>query len=127
MSEQKDQNDAAYGGSALTALEACPYCGSVAEYHEIEAAICCVNCPVCVTDSRLDYRALAMVWNCLPRFGEPIAWMVVNDGGQDAFVTADPAIAGDGQRALPLHTGIRSNAQGKQPATTNHTKDENNG
>ena len=41
--------------------------------------------------------------------GEPVAWMVVNNDGQDCFVTADPRIADSGQRALPLHTGMRSN------------------
>ena len=33
----------------------------------------------------------------------PIAWMVTNDDGQDAYVTADPAMAARGQRALPLY------------------------
>lgn len=35
----------------------------------------------------------------------PVAWMVVNDDGTDAFVTADPNLAQQGQRALPLYTG----------------------
>ena len=37
---------------------------------------------------------------------EPIAWMVVNNDGRDAFVTADPLLANVniGQRALPLYT-----------------------
>ena len=46
-------------------------------------------------------------WNAA--LGDPVAWMIVNDGGQDCFVTADPTIAERGQRALPLHTGMRSN------------------
>ncbi len=36
--------------------------------------------------------------------GEPVAWMVVNESGTDAFVTADPTLAQSGQRALPLYT-----------------------
>lgn len=35
---------------------------------------------------------------------EPVAWMVTNDDGQDAYVTADPTLAKTGQRALPLYT-----------------------
>jgi len=35
---------------------------------------------------------------------EPVAWMVTNDDGQDAYVTADPTLAQIGQRALPLYT-----------------------
>lgn len=35
---------------------------------------------------------------------EPAAWMVVNEDGQDVFVTADPSLAKAGQRALPLYT-----------------------
>lgn len=35
---------------------------------------------------------------------EPIAWMVTNIDGQDAYVTADPTLAQRGQRALPLYT-----------------------
>src|SRR5574343_778458 len=37
---------------------------------------------------------------------EPIAWMVVNKDGREAFVTADPLLANVnlGQRALPLYT-----------------------
>ena len=35
---------------------------------------------------------------------EPIAWMVTNMDGQDAYVTADPALANSVQRALPLYT-----------------------
>ena len=35
---------------------------------------------------------------------EPIAWMVTNTDGQDAYVTADPALANSAQRALPLYT-----------------------
>lgn len=35
---------------------------------------------------------------------EPVAWMVTNDDGQDAYVTADPTLAQTGQRALPLYT-----------------------
>lgn len=35
---------------------------------------------------------------------EPVAWMVTNDDGQDAYVTADPTLAKAGQRALPLYT-----------------------
>lgn len=35
---------------------------------------------------------------------EPIAWMVTNVDGQDAYVTADPTLAAKGQRALPLYT-----------------------
>ena len=34
---------------------------------------------------------------------EPVAWMVVNDDGQDAFVTSDPSLAVGPQRALPLY------------------------
>lgn len=38
---------------------------------------------------------------------DPIAWMVVNSDGREAFVTADPKLANVnlGQRALPLYTG----------------------
>ena len=38
---------------------------------------------------------------------DPIAWMVVNNDGREAFVTADPKLANVnlGQRALPLYTG----------------------
>ena len=37
---------------------------------------------------------------------EPVAWMVVNNDGRDAFVTADPLLANVNlcQRALPLYT-----------------------
>ncbi len=35
---------------------------------------------------------------------EPVAWMVTNDDGQDAYVTADQTLAQAGQRALPLYT-----------------------
>ncbi|HRJ79698.1 MAG TPA: hypothetical protein PLF37_14460 [Planctomycetota bacterium] len=35
---------------------------------------------------------------------EPIAWMVTNMEGQDAYVTADPTLAASAQRALPLYT-----------------------
>jgi hypothetical protein len=35
---------------------------------------------------------------------EPIAWMVVDESGQDAFVTANPALISGNQRALPLYT-----------------------
>ena len=35
---------------------------------------------------------------------EPVAWMVTNEDGQDAYVTADPTLAKAGQRALPLYT-----------------------
>lgn len=37
---------------------------------------------------------------------DPIAWMVVNNDGREAFVTADPMLANVniGQRALPLYT-----------------------
>jgi hypothetical protein len=35
---------------------------------------------------------------------EPVAWMVTNDDGQDAYVTADPTLAQAGQRSLPLYT-----------------------
>ena len=31
--------------------------------------------------------------------------MVVNDDGQDVYVTTDPTLAKSGQRALPLYTG----------------------
>lgn len=41
---------------------------------------------------------------------EPIAWMVTNDDGQDAYVTADPTLAQAGQRALPLYTLDRKDA-----------------
>lgn len=34
---------------------------------------------------------------------EPIAWMVTNTDGQDAYVTADPTLANSAQRALPLY------------------------
>lgn len=34
---------------------------------------------------------------------EPIAWMVTNMDGQDAYVTADPTLANSAQRALPLY------------------------
>ena len=30
---------------------------------------------------------------------EPVAWMVTNEDGQDAYVTADPTLAKAGQRA----------------------------
>lgn len=40
----------------------------------------------------------------VPTMNEPIAWMVTNDDGQDAYVTANPALAQAGQRALPLYT-----------------------
>ena len=46
--------------------------------------------------------------------GEPVAWMVVNESGTDAFVTADPTLAQAGQRALPLYTA----PQPSQPAHT---------
>ena len=36
--------------------------------------------------------------------GEPVAWMVTNVDGQDAYVTADPTLANSAQRALPLYT-----------------------
>lgn len=35
---------------------------------------------------------------------EPVAWMVTNEDGQDAYVTADPTLAKAGQRALHLYT-----------------------
>ena len=35
---------------------------------------------------------------------EPVAWMVVNEDGQDAYVTADPTLATASQQALPLYT-----------------------
>lgn len=35
---------------------------------------------------------------------EPVAWMVVNDDGQDVYVTTDPTLAKSWQRALPLYT-----------------------
>ena len=35
---------------------------------------------------------------------EPIAWMVTNMDGQDAYVTTDPTLAKRGQRALPLYS-----------------------
>ncbi len=46
--------------------------------------------------------------------GEPVAWMVVNESGTDAFVTADPTLAQADQRALPLYTA----PQPSQPAHT---------
>jgi hypothetical protein len=36
----------------------------------------------------------------------PIAWMVTNDDGQDAYVTADPLMASKGQRALALYATV---------------------
>ena len=36
----------------------------------------------------------------------PIAWMVTNEDGQDAYVTADPSMAAKGQRALPLYAVV---------------------
>ena len=36
----------------------------------------------------------------------PIAWMVTNEDGQDAYVTADPLMAAKGQRALPLYATV---------------------
>ncbi len=36
----------------------------------------------------------------------PIAWMVTNDDGQDAYVTADPSLASKGQRALALYATV---------------------
>ncbi len=35
---------------------------------------------------------------------EPVAWMVTNVDGQDAYVTTNPALAQAGQIALPLYT-----------------------
>lgn len=34
---------------------------------------------------------------------EPIAWLVTNEDGQDAYVTADPTLANSGQRAFALY------------------------
>ena len=47
--------------------------------------------------------------------GEPVAWMVVNESGTDAFVTADPTLAQADQRALPLYTA-------PQPERKPHTE-----
>lgn len=52
---------------------------------------------------------------------EPIAWMVTNMDGQDAYVTADPALAQRGQRALPLYTApvmdICAEVRGSSPTS----------
>ena len=40
----------------------------------------------------------------LRRRSMPVAWMVVNVDGQDAFVTSDPSCISAGQKALPLYT-----------------------
>ena len=67
-----NHNDAASGASISNArLAACPYCGSAAVHYPQNDgqanAIYCTNCPLGVEDNRLDFMALAMVWNNLPR------------------------------------------------------------
>lgn len=66
------KNEAACGASASNAgLAACPYCGSAAVHYPQNDgqanAIYCTNCPLGVEDNRLDFAALAIVWNNLPR------------------------------------------------------------
>lgn len=52
-------------------LDACPYCSSAAVHYPQNdgqaSAIYCVNCPLGVEDNKLNFDALAMVWNNLPR------------------------------------------------------------
>lgn len=67
-----NNNDADSGASLSNAgLAACPYCGSAAVHYPQNDgqanAIYCTNCPLGVEDNRLDFAALAMVWNNLPR------------------------------------------------------------
>lgn len=67
-----EKNAADSGASDSNAgLAACPYCGSAAMHYPQDDgqanAIYCTNCPLGVEDSRLDFSALAIVWNNLPR------------------------------------------------------------
>ena len=65
-------------------------------------------------DSAMQAYATAAVELDRAQRGEPVAWMVVNESGTDAFVTADPTLAQADQRALPLYTA----PQPSQPAHT---------
>ena len=65
-------------------------------------------------DPAVSSAAQALIDADRAQRGEPVAWMVVNESGTDAFVTADPTLAQADQRALPLYTA----PQPSQPAHT---------